>query len=50
MLKEDIDFKCLKCNKIWKESDLSIENYGIDYNLERYCCPECDGTCLELNN
>lgn len=50
MSEENIKFKCLRCHHIWIESDLLIETYGINYNLERYYCPECDGTCIELDD
>lgn len=43
-------FICLKCKKKYKESDLTIETYGEDFDLERYCCPNCDGTCIELED
>lgn len=43
-------FKCLRCGAVYFLEELTIELYGKNYSLERYCCPKCDGTCIDIEN
>lgn len=49
LIKHD-KFKCLKCGAVCSIEELTIEAYGENYSLERYCCPKCDGTCIEFED